>query len=59
VGDIPKSLIIGGHETSIRVGEKDETMEAANARGRFNTDELTIDIYGPHEPVLAASNALP
>jgi hypothetical protein len=47
VGEIPKSLIIGGHETPIRVGENDIALLTANSRGRFNTDELVIDIYGP------------
>ncbi len=46
MANIPKSLNIGGHQTIIRVGYKDEVMNRLGLRGEFDTQEWTIDIQG-------------
>lgn len=45
MGEIPKSLNIGGHEITITIGGQDKVMDVKNIRGQFDTLKMEIEIY--------------
>jgi hypothetical protein len=50
MAEIPKSLIVGGHEIIIRVGHKDELMDRVGIRGEFDFEKWTVDLKGQMNP---------